>query len=61
MGQIITTTIDIANVLVDITEHDIELFKELFTNEDAEFTWTFPSEQGHQVNITFRKKPDTDE
>lgn len=50
----------IADVLVDITEGDTDLFKALVFRDAPEFTWSFESEQGHTVNITFRKEPPED-
>ena len=56
--------IEMVDVLVDINECDIEeYFKPLIYDggdDDATFTWTFESEQGHQVNITFRKEVASD-
>ena len=52
-----------ANVLADITEYDAETFKELVNGnvDDDMFTWTFESEEGVTVNITFRKEPEEDD
>ena len=49
--------IETVDVLVDITENDLSEFKYMY-DMNSQFTWTFESEQGHQVNITFRRDPD---
>ena len=47
------------HVLIDITEEDIEIFKALvYSNSNDMVKWSYESEQGTLVNITFRKEPD---
>ena len=52
--------IEMVDVLVDITELDVEDFRKLVceTHGAGQIQWSFESEQGHQVNITFRKEPE---
>ena len=42
------------NALVDITENDVEDFREVVVNRGMPITWSFPSENSDiQVKITF--------
>ena len=55
-----------ANILIDISEYDAETFEELVYGrvDDNQFTWTFESEEGIEVNIAqsspiyFHSKPE---
>ncbi len=47
---------DKIDVVVPISEHDIEYFKDLLYGEE-EFNWTFESIDGkHNINISFVKE-----
>jgi len=42
------------NILVEITEHDLEEFKSVILDRGMSITWTYPSENSdHEVKITF--------
>ena len=47
------------DVLIDLTEEDLEIFKAIvYSNGRDMVKWSYESEQGILVNITFRKQPD---